>query len=169
MVDAVVQTLREVDVVAVVFDASTRPGRGDEYVSALLKDVDVPVVLVLNKIDLVSKPALLPLMERAQGWHAFAAIVPVSAVTGDGVEVLERVLLEHMPEGEPIYPADYLTDQPERLLAAEIVREKVLRHTRAELPFSTAVAIDQLTSPTATGSCACSARSSWSRNHRSPS
>jgi GTP-binding protein Era len=143
MVDAAVQTLREVDVVAVVFDASTRPGRGDEYVSGLLKDVDAPVVLVLNKIDLVSKPALLPLMDRAQGWHAFAAIVPVSAATGDGVEALERVLLEHMPEGESIYPADYLTDQPERVLAAEIVREKVLRYTRAELPFSTAVAIDQ--------------------------
>jgi GTP-binding protein Era len=143
MVDAAVQTLREVDVVAVVFDASTRPGRGDEYVSGLLKDVDAPVVLVLNKIDLVSKPALLPLMDRAQGWHAFTAIVPVSAATGDGVEALERVLLEHMPEGESIYPVDYLTDQPERVLAAEIVREKVLRYTRAELPFSTAVAIDQ--------------------------
>jgi GTPase len=143
MVDAAVETLREVDVVALVFDASTRPGKGDEYVSGLLKGVIIPVVLVLNKIDLVSKPQLLPLMARAASWHEFAAIVPVSATTGDGVDRLERVLLEHVPEGDPVYPDDYLTDQPERALAAEIVREKVLRHTRAELPFSTAVAVDQ--------------------------
>jgi GTPase len=143
MVDAAVETLREVDVVALVFDASTRPGRGDEYVSNLLRDVTRPVVLVLNKIDLVAKPRLLPLIEQAREWHDFAAIVPVSAVSGDGVESLERELLAHLPEGEPIYPDDFLTDQPERALVAETVREKVLRHTRAELPFSTAVVVDQ--------------------------
>ena len=143
MVDAAVETLREVDVVALVFDASTRPGRGDEYVANLLKGVRMPVVLVLNKIDLIAKATLLPLIERAQTWHGFAAIVPVSAATGDGVDCLERVLLERMPESPPIYPEDFLTDQPERALAAEIVREKVLLHTRAELPFSTAVAVDQ--------------------------
>ena len=84
MVDAAVETLREVDVVALVFDASTKPGHGDEFVSNLLKDVRTPVVLVLNKIDLVAKTRLLPLMEQVQKWHEFAAIVPVSAppVTG---------------------------------------------------------------------------------------
>ena len=143
MVDAAVETLREVDVVALVFDASTRPGHGDEYVAGLLKDVTTPVVLVLNKIDLVAKPRLLPLMERAQGWHPFAAIVPVSAATGDGVERLEAELISHLPESEPIYPEDFLTDQPERTLVAEAVREKVLQHTRAELPFSTAVIVDE--------------------------
>jgi len=143
MVDAAVETLREVDVVALVFDASTRPGHGDDYVAGLLKDVTTPVVLVLNKIDLIAKPKLLPLMERAQGWHAFAAIVPVSAVTGDGVDRLETELISHLPESEPIYPEDFLTDQPERTLVAEAVREKVLQHTRAELPFSTAVIVDE--------------------------
>jgi GTP-binding protein Era len=143
MVDAAVETLREVDVVLLVFDASTRPGRGDEYVSGLLQHVKTPVVLVLNKIDLVAKAKLLPLMEEAQRWHDFAAIVPVSAQTGDGVDRLERVLLEHLSEGEPMYPDDYLTDQPERTLVAETVREKVLLHTHAELPFSTAVIVDQ--------------------------
>ncbi len=143
MVDAAVETLREVDVVALIFDASTRPGRGDEYVSKLFRHVTRPVVLVLNKIDLVAKPALLPLMARAGAWHDFAAIVPVSAATGDGVDRLERVLLEHLPEGEPIFPDDYLTDQPERAMAAEMVREKLLSHTMAELPFSTAVAVDE--------------------------
>jgi GTP-binding protein Era len=143
MVDAALETFREVDVVALVFDASTRPGRGDQYVTGLLKDIKTPVVLALNKIDLVAKPKLLPLIEQAQRWHDFAAIVPVSAATGDGVARLERVLLEQLPEGEPIYPDDFLTDQPERVLVAETVREKVLQHTRAELPFSTAVVLDQ--------------------------
>jgi GTP-binding protein Era len=143
MVDAAVETLREVDVVVLVFDASTRPGHGDEFVSGLLRDVKVPVVLALNKIDLVSKPRLLPLMAEARSWHAFADIVPVSAATGDGVDRLESLLLGQLPEGAPIYPEDYLTDQPERVLVAEIVREKVLQHTHAELPFTTAVIVDQ--------------------------
>ena len=143
MVDAAVETLREVDVVALVFDASTKPGHGDEYVSNLLKDLRTPVILVLNKIDLVTKPKLLPLMEQVQKWHPFAAIVPISAATGDGVEKLESVLLDLMPEGEAGFPDDYLTDQPERALVAETVREKVLQNTRAELPFSTAVVVDE--------------------------
>ena len=143
MVDAAVETLREVDVVALVFDASTRPGHGDDYVAGLLKDVRPPVVLVLNKIDLIAKPKLLPLMEHAQRWHPFAAIVPVSAATGDGVDRLEAELVSHLPESEPIYPEDFLTDQPERSLVAEAVREKVLQNTRAELPFSTAVVVDE--------------------------
>jgi GTPase len=143
MVDAALEALHGVDVVVLVFDASTRPGHGDEYVTSLLQQVRAPVVLALNKVDLVAKPKLLPLIERAQRWHGFAAIVPVSAVTGDGVDRLERVLLEQVPEGEPLYPEDFLTDQPERMLVAETVREKVLQHTRAELPFSTAVVVDR--------------------------
>jgi GTP-binding protein Era len=143
MVDAAVETLREVDVVALVFDASTRPGRGDEFVSRLLKDIKTPVVLVLNKIDLIGKASLLPLIAEVQQWHDFAAIVPVSAETGDGVAELEKLLLQHLPEGQPIHDQDYLTDQPERAIVAETVREKVLIHTRAELPFSTAVVVDQ--------------------------
>jgi GTP-binding protein Era len=143
MVDAAVDTLREVDVVVLVFDASTRPGRGDEFVSGLLEKTRSPVVLVLNKVDLVAKAGLLPLIEQAQKWHDFKAIVPVSAQSGDGVDRLERVLLEQLPEGEPLYPDDYLTDQPERTLVAETVREKILHHTRAELPFSTAVVVDK--------------------------
>ena len=143
MVDAAVDTLREVDVVVLMFDASTRPGHGDAFVSNLLRHVKVPVVLVLNKVDLIAKEQLLPLIAQAQGWHGFAEIVPISAATGDGVEHLEEVLLAHLPEGDPIYPEDYLTDQPERILVAETVREKVLHHTRAELPFSTAVIVDE--------------------------
>ena len=143
MVDAAVETLREVDVIALIFDASTKPGHGDEFVANLLENIKTPVVLVLNKIDLIAKNNLLPLIETAQKWHDFAAIVPVSAATGDGVERLEQVLLENLPESDPIYPEDFLTDQAERTLVGEIVREKVLRNTRNELPFSTAVIVDQ--------------------------
>jgi len=139
MVDAAIEAVRDVDVVVLVFDATTRPGHGDEYVASLLGNVRTPVVLVLNKIDAIAKAKLLPLIERAQKWHLFAAIVPVSAQTGDGVDRLEKVLLEQLPEGAPLYPEDFLTDQAERTLVAETVREKILQHTRAELPFSTAV------------------------------
>ena len=147
MVDAAVETLREVDAVVLVHDASTRPGRGDEYVSGLLKNVTIPVILVLNKIDLVSKPKLLPTIDQLRQWHDFAEIIPISAATGDGVERLESLLLERVPEGDPLYPDDYLTDQPERVIAAETVREKLLQHTRDELPFSTAVVVDQFEEP----------------------
>jgi GTP-binding protein Era len=147
MVDAAVDTLYEVDAVLLVHDASTRPGKGDEYVSRLLKNVRVPVLLVLNKVDRIAKPKLLPIIDQLRQWHDFAEIVPISAATGDGVERLESLLLARMPEGEPLYPDDYLTDQPERVLAAETVREKLLQHTRDELPFSTAVAVDRFEEP----------------------
>jgi GTP-binding protein Era len=151
MVDAAVDTLREVDLVVLVHDASTRPGKGDRYVSNLLRDVSIPVILALNKIDLISKPRLLPTIEQLRQWHAFAEIVPISAATGDGVETLESLVLDRLPEGDPLYPDDFLTDQPERTLAAETVREKLLRYTRDELPFSTAVVVDQFEEPSKPG------------------
>jgi GTP-binding protein Era len=149
MVDAAVETLREVDAVLLVHDASSRAGKGDEYVSKLLAGVKIPVLLVLNKIDLIAKPKLLPVIDQLRQWHDFADIVPVSAQTGDGVERLESLLLARMPEADqPLYPEDFLTDQPERTLAGETVREKLLKHTRAELPFATAVVVDRFEEPT---------------------
>jgi GTPase len=147
MVDAAVDSLNDVDAVVLVHDASTRPGHGDEFVSRLVNDAAVPVVLALNKIDLIKKSALLPLIDRLRKWAEFSDVVPISAATGEGVDALEGVLLEKMPEGEPLFPEDFLTDQPERVLVSETVREKVLRHTRDELPFSTAVIIDQFDEP----------------------
>jgi GTPase len=143
MVDAAIDTIREVDVLALVVDASAKPGKGDRFVLDIVKRSKIPVVLVLNKIDLIKKPTLLPLIDAYRREHDFRAIVPVSAVTGNGVDVLERALLANLPEGEALYPDDYLTDQPERVMAAEVVREKLLAHTRDELPFTTAVVIDQ--------------------------
>jgi GTP-binding protein Era len=147
MVDLALDTLGKVDVLVVVLDASTKTGAGDRYLLTLLERVKVPVILALNKIDLIAKNRLLPLIDWYRQQRDFVAIVPVSGLTGDGQEELERAIVEQMPAGEPLYPNDYLTDQPERVLAAETVREKVLTHTRAELPFSTAVVVDRFEEP----------------------
>jgi GTP-binding protein Era len=143
MVETATETLREVDVVGVVIDASESPGQGLRFLLNLVKDTQAKTVLILNKIDLVKKHKLLPVLEQLSkegDWHA---IVPVSAFTGDNIERLEQVLLDALPEGEPLYPPDYLTDQPERTMVAEMVREQVLRLTHDELPFSTAVLLDR--------------------------
>ncbi len=142
-----IDTIHEVDVLGVVIDASEKAGRGTGYLLDLVRVVRIPVVLVLNKIDLIAKLKLLPMIDQLQRRQAFADIVPVSALSGDNVAELERVFLTHLPAGEPLYPDDYVTDQPERALVAEMVREQVLRHTRAELPFSTAVLVDRFEEP----------------------
>ena len=151
MVDVAVETMTEVDVLVTVLDATTRTGAGDRFVLGLLERARVPVVLALNKIDQMAKHRLLPLIDWYREQREFAGIVPISALTGDGVSALEAVILAELPEGNPLYPSDYLTDQPERVLVAETVREKVLQHTRAELPFASAVAVDRFEEPGADG------------------
>jgi GTP-binding protein Era len=151
MVDTALDAMRGVDVVGVVLDVTQKPGGGQRHLFELIKPLDAPVILILNKIDLVAKRKLLPIMDEASKHREFAAIVPASATTGDGVEALERAVVHELPEGPALYPDDYLTDQPERFFAAEMVREQVLRHTRAELPFSTAVLVDQFEEPDETG------------------
>jgi len=143
MVDAAVETIADVDLVGLVVDVTEPPGKGDRYVLDMLKDAKAPAFLILNKIDLIRKNRLLPLIQQYAGLNAFAEIVPVSATTGDNVDRLERAIIDRLPEGEPMYPPDYLTDQPERFFAAEIVREKVLQFTRDEIPFSSAVVVDR--------------------------
>ncbi len=143
MVDAALDTLREVDVLGVVVDATEAGGKGQQFLFGLLKDVSAPVFLILNKIDLMKRPRLLPLIDEFSRKGIFAEIVPVSAQTGENVDRLERAFVERLPDGEPLYPTDYLTDQPERFLAGEIVREKVLQMTRDEIPFSSAVLVDR--------------------------
>jgi GTP-binding protein Era len=151
MVDTAVQALSEVDVVLAVVDASEPAGGGDRYLMDLLRKAGVPRVLALNKVDLLPKPALLPLIERYDRDVGFAVIVPISALTGDNVDRLETALLRQLPEGDPLFPEDYLTDQPERFFVAELVREQVLQHTHAELPFASAVVVDRFEEPDATG------------------
>jgi GTP-binding protein Era len=147
MVDAAVDTMREVDVVCLIVDVTEPPGKGDRYVLNLVKDVKAPVFLILNKVDQIKKTRLLPLIQQYSSIGTFAEIVPVSAATGENVDRLERAIIDRLPEGEPLYPADYLTDRPERFFAAEIVREKLLQFTHAEIPFSTAVVIDRFEEP----------------------
>jgi len=150
MVDAALDTLSEVDVVALVVDASEPPGGGDRFLLDVLKKSKTPKLLVLNKIDLVDKPLLLPRLEAYQQ-EGFEDMVPVSALSGENVDRLEQVLLDRLPEGEAIYPEDYLTDQPERFFVGELVREQVLQQTRDELPFSTAVVVDKFEEADAKG------------------
>jgi GTP-binding protein Era len=129
--------------VVLLVDASVRPGPGDRYLLELVTRLTVPRVLVLSKVDLVAKPRLLPLLERYQQANVFTEFVPISAIDGTNVEALEQVLVAHLPEGEPMFPPDYLTSQTERFQVAELVREQVLRLTHDELPFSTTVVVDR--------------------------
>jgi GTP-binding protein Era len=151
MVDLALDTLREVDCVAVVVDASEPRGAGDRFLMDVVRKARVPRVLVLNKVDLCEKPKLLPMMDEYNHEVGFDDVVPVSALTGENVDRLEQALLSRLPEGETIYPEDFLTDQPERFFVAEIVREQVLQQTHAELPFSTAVIVDKFEEPDAKG------------------
>jgi GTP-binding protein Era len=144
MVDAAVEGIQQADVVALVADATdSHAGGRERFILERLGRTAAPVVLVLNKVDLVPRPTLLPLIDRWQQRHTFTEFIPVSALSGENVDRLERVILEHLPEGDALYPTDYLTDQPERFFVAEAVREKVLELTHAEIPFSTAVVVDR--------------------------
>ena len=143
MVDLAIESMREVDVLALVVDAAVKPGKGDRFMLDLVKKTTQPAILVLNKVDLIAKQKLLPIIDHYRQEHDFVEIVPVSASDGTNVELLEQLFLQHVPEGEPLYPPDYLTDQTERFFVAEIVREQVLQLTHDELPFSTAVVVDR--------------------------
>jgi GTP-binding protein Era len=142
MVDVALEAMRDVDLLVLIVDVSVKLGPGDRHMLGLLKDITTPAILALNKVDLIAKPRLLPILEQYRQAHPFVEFVPLSAVDGTNVETLERLILQHLPDGEPLYPADYLTDQTERFFAAEIVREQVLQQTHDELPYSTAVVVD---------------------------
>jgi GTP-binding protein Era len=135
--------LAEADVVCLIVDAAEPFGKGDRFLLDLVLQAKQPKVLILNKIDLVSKAKLLPMLARYAEGDGFAALIPLSAETGDGCDILLAELWKLLPAGEPRYDAELLTIHPERFLAAERIREKVLRETRNELPFSTAVLLDR--------------------------
>jgi GTP-binding protein Era len=147
MVDTATDTLREVDVVVLVVDVTTPPGVGDRFVLELVRNAKTKTVLALNKVDRIRKTDLLPVINQYAHSAEWSAIVPVSALTGDGVDRLEQEIVAALPASEPLYPEDYLTDQTERTLAAELIREKVLHHTRDELPYTTGVVIEQFEEP----------------------
>jgi GTP-binding protein Era len=142
MMTFVRQALTERDLAVLIVDASERFGRGDEFALGLLKEYAPRTILALNKIDGIKKPKLLPLIQRYSQLFNFEEIMPISALQGDGLAELLDAIVRLLPEGPQYFPPEMYTDQPERFLASEIVREKVILHTRQELPYATAVVID---------------------------
>ncbi|HOP40972.1 MAG TPA: GTPase Era [Geobacteraceae bacterium] len=142
MMEAALSSVKGVDVVLLLVDASSFSGSADELLLEVLGGIDVPVVLALNKIDLLPKEKLLEVIAVHARLYPFREIIPISAATGDGVETLVRLLSGLLPEGVPYFPDDILTDLPERFIVAEMIREKVFRMTRDEIPYATAVSIE---------------------------
>jgi GTP-binding protein Era len=148
MMDHVRSALSEADVIALIVDASEEFGKGDQFVVELIakekeQNPDAKRFVLLNKIDLLKKHKLLPLMERYHAFGIFDEIIPISASTGEGVPELTELLFKTVAPGDARYPTEDYTTQPERFFAAEIVREKLLHHTSQELPYTTAVHVDR--------------------------
>ncbi|KXG11320.1 GTPase Era [Anoxybacillus sp. P3H1B] len=139
--------LKEVDLILFMVNAEEGFGRGDAFIIERLKEVKTPVFLVVNKIDQVHPDELLPLIEHYQSQYPFAEIVPISALQGNNVETLIEQIKKYLPEGPQYYPADQITDHPERFIIAELIREKALHLTREEVPHSIAVVIDSIERP----------------------
>jgi GTPase len=156
MMDHVRSSLSEADVIALIVDATEPFGGGDQFVIDLLRqekeqNPDAKRLVILNKIDLLKKHKLLPLIEQYDGFGIFDEIVPISASKGEGTGELTELLFRNVPEGEPRYPTEDYTTQPERFFAAELVREKVLQHTSDELPYTTAVNVERFEEDEETG------------------
>ena len=143
MMKSVRDAMSEVDVLALMVDTSQPFGKGDQFALELIAHIPTAKVLVLNKIDKIRKPDLLPLIDMYSKLAKFEDIVPVSALRGENIEALVKVLFRLLPEGPPLYPEDQFTDRQERSIAAEIVREKLIDLTEDELPYSTAVSVDR--------------------------
>ncbi len=144
MMAAVYDALEGVDLVCLIRDASVPTGNGDRFVLDLVKRAEKPALLLLNKTDKVEdKRRLLPLIEWYSQAHEWRGVVPLSARTGDQLEDLVREFVNNLPEGEPIFEEDELTDQPMRALVAEMVREKILHVTGEEIPYVTAVVTER--------------------------
>jgi GTP-binding protein Era len=144
MVEAADATLREVDVVLLVCDATEPNHPADEYVIRRLDKIQTPVILVLNKVDAVAKPQVLEMMASYKDKYDFREIVPVSAKDGTQLDTLKEMIIRYLPEGPQYYPEDTISDHPEEFIIAEFIREKVLRLTHEEVPHSVMVAVEQL-------------------------
>jgi GTP-binding protein Era len=143
MMKAVRGSMSEVDALALIVDASVPFGGGDEFTLELIRPLRLPRILLFNKIDKVNKKDLLPQIDRYSGILKFEEVIPISAKTSENVEVFLKTLFKYLPEGPAYYPEDQFSDQQERTMAAEIIREKLIVLTRDELPYSTAVVIDR--------------------------
>ena len=142
MVKIALEALKEADLILFLVEAKDPWGAGDRYILEQLKAVSSPVLLIINKIDLVQKSHLLPLLAESAKMHHFAEMIPISALAGENLDRLEELLIRHLPEGPPYFPEETVTDQSLRFLAAEIIREKILVHTREELPYVVGVLLE---------------------------
>jgi len=143
MVKTALATYSEVDVILMLVEATDQPGGGDRFIIDTLAEVKTPVLLLINKVDLIKKDALLPLIQQYSGLYKFAEIIPISALKNDLGDLL-AIILKRMPKGPKYFPDDQLTDQPERFVVAEMIREKVFQLTKDEIPYSTAVVIEEM-------------------------
>ena len=143
MVKTALSTYNEVDVILLLVEATEKPGGGDKYIIETLKQVKTPVFLLINKVDLVEKERLLPLIGEFSTLYNFAEIIPISALRNDVGGLLDAIS-RRLPQGPQYFPEDQLTDQPERFIVSEIIREKVFELTKEEIPYSTAVAIEEV-------------------------
>ena len=144
MVTVAKRTLNEVDVILWLVEPTTYIGAGEQHIAETLKRVKTPVILVINKIDTVKKEELLPVIESYQKLHEFAEIVPVSAMNGENKENLVSTIFSYLEEGPQFYDEDTITDQPERQIVAELIREKALRLLNDEIPHGIAVSIEKM-------------------------
>ena len=142
IVDAALSAMGDVDVILILIDVEHSDTDSENYMLKKLKKQKRPVILALNKIDLVKKPVLLEIIDKWSKKYTFEAIVPISAKHGDQVDKLLDTMEALLPQGPPFFPEETLTDLPERFIAAEMIREKVFRLTGQEIPYSTAVTVD---------------------------
>lgn len=144
MVDAAIESLKEIEAVLFVVAGNEKRGPGDNFILEQLKKVKVPVFLVINKIDTLEREDILKTIVTYQEAYPFAGIIPISAKEKDNLDEVLKVLTEVLPEGPQYFPEDMITDQPERLIIADIVREKILLKTRDEVPHAIAVDVDEM-------------------------
>ena len=145
MLKAAEGTLKEVDVIFFVIDATEKFGGGEKYILERLSATTKPVILVVNKVDLIEREKILPIIAEYSTRRNFAAVVPISATEGTNLDALINEVKNFLPEGVQYYPADMVTDQPERLIIAELIREKILHSTQDEVPHSIAVDLEEFT------------------------
>ena len=144
MMDSVKSSLDAVDIIFYMVDVQSTYGLGEEFIIKNFANRGIPVFLILNKIDTIEKEALFPLIEMYAAKYDFAEIFPVSAVAGDNLERLLDILPKYLPEGPQYYPEDTVSDQPEEVLVAELIREQILVNTHEEIPHSCAVTVSQM-------------------------
>ena len=151
MVSTAMSVFNDVNVLLLLTDAGAPLGKDDNFILRALKDIPIPVVLVINKIDLIGKEKLLLLIDEVRRLYPFEEIVPISALKGFNVDRLLDIIGKILPEGPRYFPDDMITDRPERFLAAEMIRERITILTHKEVPYSTAVVIDSFKEDAAKG------------------